>query len=183
MDEFYEHKNETIENEPNEKDLNEEEKQAEYNRDIPGPTRYDKALNNSKYYPSEEDEENQEQERKEDFCEQKTNTQKCKAEKISAQEIVAFVLSISSIVFLAAMPIVGIVLSLVTAIAGLVCAAVTMKKKNRTFTTAALVISIVSLVLDILAIVMLVVFGNALINLLMYAVRGSSYFSPFYMLP
>lgn len=180
MDEFYEHKNETIENEPNEKDLNEEEeKQAEYNRDIPGPTKYDKALNNSKYYPSE----NLEEERKEDFCEQKTNTQKCKAEKTSTQEIVAFVLSISSIVFLAAMPIVGIVLSLVTAIAGLVCAAVAMKKKNRTLTTAALVISIVSLVLDILAIVMLVVFGNALFNLLMYAVRGSSYYSPFYMLP
>lgn len=162
-----------------EKETSEEKfsRNCEYNSNIPGPTKYDKAVNGEKFYGGSTSE-------AEDENKNKSN----KGADMKSGDIVAFVLSIASIGFLVFMPILGIILSVICAICGIVLGWPLKIRKSR-MGKAGFIISLVSLALSIIVLILLSVFGSAIINAIVYFInQGSGYNSfgfgsPFYMLP
>ena len=172
---------------------NDEEK-TEYNSNIPVPTVFYKSVNNDDYYPpyrTSEPEKNEHYEPEKKMHEEKGDENSVtpfKSEKATSGEIISLVLAIYSVLFLAIMPIIGTVLSLVCSISGIVCSAVSIKKRKHSFSSAGIIISIISMILSILAIILLAVFGSAIINAIIYLMQDSSRYysgfnSPFFMFP
>ena len=154
------------------------EENAGFDNSIPGPTKYDRATNSERYYAERETEDNRSRPPREGsaYVREHKNTDE-------SYPIISLVLGISSLLFLGAMPIVGIVFAIVTSIVGIVLGAKGKASDSRRgMATAGYVISIVSLVLSILALILLIAFGGAIINAIMWLVQQNSPVSPF-MLP
>ena len=121
----------------------------------------------------------------------KESDEKCDAKKLSKKELSAsglasFVLACASHIFLAGIPLLGVVFSVVCAILA-ICLGSPLKKEKNQLAGAAFIIAVVALVLSAFAAVISLVLGNGLINAIVYFINQNSspfgFGSPFFMFP
>lgn len=121
----------------------------------------------------------------------KETGEKCEAKKpskkeLSASGLASFVLSCVSHVFLAGIPLLGVVFSVICAILA-ICLGSPLKKEKNQLAGAAFIIAVVALVFSAFAAVISLVLGNGIINAIVYFINQNSspfgFGSPFFMFP